>query len=106
MSVNRNAIGQNGPAMPDNTTHTPGPWSIERCACNHPNCKMWLAGPRLHAEATLSEADAYLIAATPDMYNALKALLDPERGRSTTEYLREAWDMAAEAIAKAEGKKK
>lgn len=53
-------------------SHTPGPWKLERCKCGHESCKSWLAGPRVHAEATLDEADARLIAAVPEMFDLLK----------------------------------
>ena len=61
----------------------------------------------------LNKADAHLIAASKDMYEALKALLvayDVTRGKTSVLRLNDsisdysAWQIALDAIAKAEGK--
>jgi hypothetical protein len=50
---------------------TPGPWAFEKCPCGHSGCTSYVIG---HQGAVgFKLPDAMLIAAAPDMYEALKA---------------------------------
>lgn len=71
--------------------------SDEETAHNTPEAVAWYGG-YLIADAIPSMADAQLIAAAPDMLAVLKAIVDQRM------YGEEAWQMARDAIAKAEGR--
>lgn len=67
--------------------HTPGPWTVmrEEYFDGVPLVKRWVRGPQLSnapegEEAERAEADASLIAAAPDLLDALEELLsaDPD----------------------------
>ena len=94
--------------------HTPGPWTAIAKRNPDPSegthwiqCKLgalgyWRGHKQDHDDSKwiLNEADARLIAAAPEMYEALIALLaDPGADYIKTT----AWDKARAAIAKAEG---
>lgn len=113
-------------------SHTPGPWRAKRCEdrdpdsnrCdgivpayhNHdgPNCFDWDRPGYETCPATLDIVttdsgfygptwdDACLIAAAPELYDALKALMEEIYGVS--EIAETVRDMARNAIAKAEGR--
>lgn len=80
--------------------HTPGPWTVER---DGPN-RRWLVNGDDFAVATCDgairrqEADARLIAAAPDLLNALRDMLD-----GTGDITAERVGRARAAIAKATG---
>lgn len=85
-------------------THTPGPWSIEKCKCGHPACKQYTISTQ--GSVGFDEADARLISAAPDLLEALQALsaLPEYDGTGTTSKQRLAVkDRVREAIAKATG---
>jgi hypothetical protein len=91
---------------PKQQSHTPGPWMIERGVITSPTrpvAKIQPTGEWLH---NVLSADAALIAAAPDMLEALESalpiLLDESRKRPAPE-----WDALVRsfraAIAKATG---
>ncbi len=55
--------------------HTPGPWKISKCECGHPACDSYFINVT-SSDGRLSLGDAQLIAAAPDMLDALKGILD------------------------------
>lgn len=83
------------------TKFTPGPWKIKQCKdfCGYENCKYhWVEPPGHFTQGSgFEQADANLIAAAPDLYNALEVLEKAanERGIPT--------DAAKAALAKARG---
>ena len=54
---------------------TPGPWSISRCKCGDPVCRKWNID-HSGSNGMFDEADASLIAAAPEMYGMIKALIE------------------------------
>jgi len=80
------------------TTHTPGPWTAT--ATKHRTIITSHDGTRVAECDSLSAADARLIAAAPEMYEALKAIMASVAGCvRNPEY-----EAARAAIARAEGK--
>lgn len=90
--------------------HTPGPWEIKR---HYDSCYKNISAQK-HTELARvvwcmededrspeCEANAYLIAAAPDLLEALQNLLKVHEGEGGTEH--HAGDMARAAIAKAKG---
>ena len=77
--------------------HTPGPWKVEHGGVN--SFDVWLEGWKV-PKLTENEANAQLIAAAPDMLEALEMARD---ARSPGEKIC-ASAMRGRAIAKAEGK--
>lgn len=53
--------------------HTPGPWKYEKCPCGDPICTRFCIA-HSGAEGMFDEADARLIAAAPNMLEALEAI--------------------------------
>jgi hypothetical protein len=104
--------------MSTGAKHTPGPWSckILRWKSYHevPEISIYNADGQefirqsydtYSDQATLSESDAYLIAAAPEMLEALEVLCNFKRDcpcELSNEELA-AWDKARAAIAKAKG---
>ena len=90
------------------TQHTPGPWTVEMI--NNDAARIW--GPnntfvaecwRPHGKAYPTKANANLIAAAPELLEALEECLDSwQYGESTTEG-KTAYDKAREAIIIAKG---
>ena len=99
-------------------THTPGPW---KWSVGDPQIIILHTGEDYIGDANIlwadrckacaerdarcgwpKKEDANLIAAAPEMYEALKNLADTPA--HDTEAIAEAWDQAYKAIAKAEGK--
>ena len=91
------------------TEHTPGPWEIED---HYHFSYRWISGPEHSQLAQVvwcmededrspeCEANAHLIAAAPDLLEALEALVLDE----SKEYIpTRLWDAARAAIAKAKG---
>lgn len=94
-----------GTLEPKEIRHTPGPWRIsdfERLAGEDSRCIMgadgfavaWIDGSTIKEH----EADARLIAAAPDLLDALKEVV------RISDRKHNAWDKAHAAIAKAEGR--
>ena len=93
--------------------HTPGPW---RARCRHVDYKggpwdeneflQWeVAGPRVpYGRGDFHQADAYLVAAAPDMYEALRKALGVISGEVMDKKgLIEALEAGRAALAKASG---
>jgi len=92
--------------------HTPGPWEIKY----HPDpCYKYISGPehialaqvvwRVEEEdrSPVCEANAHLIAAAPELLDALCYLLEASSGQGPHEQWLAAMDQARAAIAKATG---
>lgn len=95
------------------STHTPGPWTVREWTCHAkttvtvPNAS-YVTGVQVIADCE-SESDARLIAAAPDMLDALRACVGAIRAASlgdmaALDWLRQADAQARAAIDKAEGK--
>ena len=92
------------------TEHTPGPWEIEE---HYHFGYRWISGPEHSQLAQVvwcmededrspeCEANAYLIAAAPDLLEALQNLLKVHKGEGGTQH--HAGYIARAAIAKAKG---
>ena len=88
--------------------HTPGPWEIEE---HYHSGYRWISGPKHSQLAQVvwcmsyedrspeCEANAHLIAAAPELLEALENLLKVHEGEGGTQH--HAGDMARAAIAKA-----
>jgi len=83
---------------------TKGPWKIEKCQCGHPACNKYLVSA-IGADGRCSLEDAQLIAAAPDMYEALTELIDIVQGILDGDYKPDSFTLqpARYAIARAEG---
>jgi len=55
---------------------TPGPWEVEKCTCGSPSCKKYGRDKLYIENSRLEEPDARLIAAAPEMLEALVRLYD------------------------------
>lgn len=96
------------------TKHTPGPWSVSKYGddynITYNTDGNWLATVYDDDDpfAGRPEADAHLIAAAPELLEALKAIqlqaLQSSVNSAANEWGREALDLANAAIAKAEGR--
>jgi hypothetical protein len=89
--------------------HTPGPWEIDQAIRHGFTVYSQQAGfivgymdEEGRYGAVESEANARLIAAAPDLLEALEELLVQREGHYSTQT---AWDKARAAIAKARGEK-
>lgn len=90
--------------------HTPGPWEIEE---HYHFSYRWVSGPKHSQLAQVvwcmegddrspeCEANAHLIAAAPELLEALENLLKVHEGEGGTQH--HAGDMARAVIAKAKG---
>ena len=96
------------------TTHTPGPWKHGETTMTRGRIYgggvlvATLDPPQLQEEVAMKEADARLIAAAPDMLEALKACADPRAfgnlmGGHSYDAEQRAMELVREAIAKATG---
>jgi len=56
------------------SNHTPGPWEISKCQCGHPVCKSYFISVT-STDGRCSLGNARLIAAAPEMYEALKTVV-------------------------------
>jgi hypothetical protein len=107
------------------TAHTPAPWTIEEYGDEdaptlviHKDSETrvcFMATPGSHGDPAKIEADARLIAAAPEMYEALKSLVnedtridleqsDADVGKDAMAVLAKMRGIARRAIAKAEGR--
>lgn len=94
-----------------NVKHTPGPWKFHAQGdandyCLLTNEKRWVIGFLQNGEIFVGEqlANARLVAAAPELLDALKKYVEAGAGDTTSFYKQaEAYDAAIEAIAKAEG---
>ena len=81
--------------------HTPGPWEFLDNSLVGPKIDdkpVWLRPVILRSETGVAKADANLIAAAPDLLEALETLV-----RNGTRSTLEDWEAAMVAIAKARG---
>jgi hypothetical protein len=95
-------IDQHGAIM--ETKHTPGPWTAEE---KNGRGMGWKAGPAWLGEKAWSEecaANARLIAAAPDLLEALQEIVSAADGEGWSQ-LDAAFSKARAAIAKATGQK-
>ena len=96
------------------TKHTPGPWkaSYDRYERKHSfvGDGMWFGKISWTVTSDRNEADARLIAAAPELLDALQHLSDVyehiwvKMSDGEMAIVRGAWEVAAAAIAKAEGR--
>lgn len=87
------------------TEHTKGEWRLEKAVVGHPHYNVMADGvlgviAHIPPHADEFEANARLIAAAPDMCEALKALVNASSEDETTYAM---W-LVEKALAKAEGK--
>jgi hypothetical protein len=83
------------------SNHSPGPWTVDKRIAAPGKAAAIVAGDFVVADTTTLpnfEANARLIAAAPDLLEALKAVV------AISDRKHDAWDAAHAAIAKAEGK--
>lgn len=94
-------------------SHTPGPWTAhEMTHFGQPGTGFWNVQPITEADATLSEANAHLIAAAPELLEALKRSRTFVQGaldlandlRTLSAPMSECLQQLDAAIAKAEGR--
>ena len=89
--------------MKPQTTHTPGPWRIEKTTFGK---TLYVAGPKggcianFPGDFSIREADARLIAAGPDLLAALKGMLDQPETNAAYDTMMQ---RAQAAINRAEG---
>ena len=82
------------------TQHTPGPWQYKRTSgFDYGSTAYWVPGICTNID---TEANARLIAAAPELLEALKAVLDNPYREGTASHER-VKDIARAAIAKATG---
>lgn len=96
-------------------SHTPGPWTIEEYGDEDaPSLVIhkdsgtrvcFMATPGSHGDPARIEADAHLIAAAPDMYEAIEQALD-DMGVEGRCDCGQAKEMLRAALAKATGESK
>ena len=89
---------------------TPGPWEIMKCQCKNDVCDVWqLANVgSFYQGCGFSWDDAHLIAAAPEMYEALKVILPMAKGYADVNDVgnnKEMIDWAEAILAKAEGRR-
>ena len=92
----------------DNTKHTPGPWTFnEKTDCiqsEHPDHRFSLIAKVATGEDIREEhANARLIAAAPEMYEALKNALNTIRALTEDYDTRQSFIKGQELIARVEG---
>ena len=77
--------------------HTPGPWRFYKCPCGMDGCRQYKVS--VQGSVGFDEADARLIAAAPDLLNALEMIMAGVAGcERDPEY-----EAARAAIAKVKG---
>lgn len=80
--------------------HTPGPWRISKCECGHDMCEDYFVSVT-RSDGRVSEADAKLIAAAPDLLEALEGIMDIGKRDTTNPKYDGYYNAAKEAIKKA-----
>ena len=86
--------------------HTPGPWHIARFEASTVEIRndRGLTVAEVGDSSQEDEANAHLIAAAPELLEALRCLIDGDEGMWRHDAPSEAWDeIARAAIAKATG---
>ena len=85
--------------------HTPGPWAVEELKHRYRlRCSIEATDGSLVGES-YEEKNAHLIAAAPELLDALCYLLEASSGQGPHEQWLAAMDQARAAIAKAEGER-
>ena len=84
---------------------TPGPWKIDKCQCGHSACRSYLVSA-IGSDGRCSLADAQLIAAAPDLYEALNELFELLEDKMPDWYLKRHFNTASHALIKAGGESK
>lgn len=87
--------------MQQQLKHTPSPWVVESCSehCGSKHCSYyWTSNGRFYQGTGYSKGDAILIAAAPDLYEALLDMISDRDCLSDATV-----ENAKRAIAKAEG---
>lgn len=89
--------------------HTKGPWEAKRSCSNFiivgpENEGIGSTGHWLPDEHKEMKANAHLIAAAPDMYEALKELIEVWEDGGCVDALKDVYFMSVSAKAKAEGR--
>jgi hypothetical protein len=100
------------------TEHTPGPWTVEEygdddCPAlvihrDSENRVCFMATPGSHGDPAKIEADAYLIAAAPDLLRALQDMLawaGTPQEQASPSWIIGACQRSRDAIAKAKGRR-
>jgi hypothetical protein len=82
-------------------SYTPGPWKTVKCKCGSPYCKKYGIDKLYIEHSVLDEGDARLIAAAPEMLEALIGIYD-SRGEADKLYIKA--DRLRRLIEKATGK--
>ncbi len=85
-----------------NTPHTPGPWTVDRQYIRSDQFHLAIMTRPDSCMIVEWRANRNLIAAAPDLLEALQMLL-PQEPREADSYDRAMWDNARAAIAKATG---
>ena len=88
-------------------THTPGPWSLSKVGNHYDEYTVYPEGNGTSDVAYIrtGQADAHLVAASPDMLVALQHVQQWAEGYSEAVGFKLVWlDQVDAAIAKAEGK--
>jgi hypothetical protein len=94
-----------------NTKHTPGPWNISPLSLSGEDSGVYIYSGMLQIvdvlrrpDSTVTWANARLIAAAPELLEALLAVLPNTPGWNTRDFAGRSWLVAAEAaICKAKG---
>lgn len=87
-------------------SHTPAPWTLIRDPepDDGPGCFYYLDGPETDYDGGFLAADARLIAAAPELLEALKVMLKSARPHPVEHpSMTRAWRLAESVVAKAEG---
>ena len=81
--------------------HTPGPWSYRKCPCGMAGCDQYKINTQ--GSVGFSEEDARLIAASPELLEALQGMLVEKPIDEILAYAKAAKEKARAVIAKATG---
>lgn len=93
--------------------HTPGTWRKVKCQCGFEGCNQYFVEPIRGTDGRLSEADADLVVAAPELLEAIKKVVSACAENEGNQFLMgEGWCKAHEKIgaylrpfiAKAEGR--
>lgn len=96
--------------MTEQSKHTPGPWRVYCDPCHYDtasdvksDCGQFFASVGGKSGWQEQEANARLIAAAPDLLEALEAIVHTWDGPAYKHFMRDNIDLAKRAIAKAKG---